>query len=544
MAEPNLCPNCGGRLRTARSRVSARDVCSAEAMMMEADGPSSRRNDLRPRRLGGLADPRPDPAGVPARARHGRHACGPAALGRDARPRRRRALSAPGGDRPRRHGRRAQGPRRRPRPRPGRQGPARSGTATSPELVRRFVEEAQIGGQLQHPGIVPVYELGTLRRPPAVLRHEAGQGPHPGRRCSTSGQTRRDDLPRFLAIFEQVCQTMAYAHARGVIHRDLKPSNVMVGAFGEVQVMDWGLAKVLPRGASPTTSGAASRPSRDAGPHRAERLGRRDAVAGRVACWARRRTWPPSRPGARSTRLDERADVFGLGAILCEILTGRPPFAGRSYAETLELAAAGDTSEAVPGRAGGRRCLADPDRPRDAGEVARAMTAYLAGCRSGCAAELAASRPRPAEEERKRPGGDRVLRRAADGVGHRRPGVAIGRNAQDHLAAANTASDRLVEANAQEARPPGAGMARLDLALAAIERYHEGVSGELILREPTMQPLRTRLLTSALEFYTKLQRVLEAEPGDGRCGALRVRAGRHAVGRDRAKAALECYFSN
>ncbi len=115
------------------------------------------------------------------------------------------------------------------------------------DVVRRFVEEAQIGGQLQHPGIVPVHELGA-RRPAAVLRHEAGQGPDPGRALGRTAAVRAADLPRFLAIFESICQTVAYAHARGVIHRDLKPANVMVGSFGEVQVMDWGLAKVLPRG--------------------------------------------------------------------------------------------------------------------------------------------------------------------------------------------------------------------------------------------------------------------------------------------------------
>jgi hypothetical protein len=115
------------------------------------------------------------------------------------------------------------------------------------EVVRRFVEEAQIGGQLQHPGVVPVYELGTFpdRRPYFAMKLVKG------RTLASLLHERTDpaqDRPRFLTIFEAVCQTMAYAHARGVIHRDLKPSNVMVGSFGEVQVMDWGLAKVLPQG--------------------------------------------------------------------------------------------------------------------------------------------------------------------------------------------------------------------------------------------------------------------------------------------------------
>ncbi len=134
-----------------------------------------------------------------------------------------------------------------------------------PDLLRRFVEEAQIAGQLQHPGIVPVYRLGMLadRRPYFTMKLVKGRTlaalladrePRPRPRRRGRGRRRGDrrppydDLPRFIAIFEQVCRTVAYAHTRGVIHRDLKPSNIMVGGFGEVQVMDWGLAKVLARG--------------------------------------------------------------------------------------------------------------------------------------------------------------------------------------------------------------------------------------------------------------------------------------------------------
>ncbi len=113
-----------------------------------------------------------------------------------------------------------------------------------PEVRQRFVEEAQIGGQLQHPGIVPVYELGCLPggRPYFTMKLVRG------RTLAELLAERRApsyDLAKLLGLFEQVCQTTAYAHSRGVLHRDLKPANIMVGSFGEVQVMDWGLAKVL-----------------------------------------------------------------------------------------------------------------------------------------------------------------------------------------------------------------------------------------------------------------------------------------------------------
>jgi hypothetical protein len=108
-----------------------------------------------------------------------------------------------------------------------------------PELVRRFVEEAQIGGQLQHPGVVPIYELGAFadRRPFFTMKLVKG---HTLAEILAKRDSPAGDLPRLLGAFAQVCQTMAYAHARGVIHRDLKPSNVMVGSFGEVQVYGLG----------------------------------------------------------------------------------------------------------------------------------------------------------------------------------------------------------------------------------------------------------------------------------------------------------------
>ena len=153
------------------------------------------------------------------------------------------------------------------------------------------------------------------------------------------------ELPRFLETFLRVAQTVAYAHARGVVHRDLKPSNIMVGPFGEVQVMDWGLAKVLPRGGTaddrePETATSGRRSSRRRGATRTVDRSRAGSVLGTPSYMA------PEQADGQIERVDERADVFALGSILCEILTGRPAFTGRSSDEVLRSARRADLAGA------------------------------------------------------------------------------------------------------------------------------------------------------------------------------------------------------
>ena len=164
----------------------------------------------------------------------------------------------------------------------------------------RFVRESKITARLPHPGIPPVHALGTLAdgSPFLAMKLIAGQ--------TLADEMKTADRPRLLQAFTQVCQAVGFAHSRGVIHRDLKPANVMVGAFGEVQVMDWGLAKDLTsrdrRGRAPLGGGAAdpasartrTRPSTTCRPANRPTTRRRPG-----RCWARRRTWRPSRPAAR-----------------------------------------------------------------------------------------------------------------------------------------------------------------------------------------------------------------------------------------------------
>jgi serine/threonine-protein kinase len=226
----------------------------------------------------------------------------------------------------------------------------------------------------------------------------------------------RDDLSRFLSIFEQVCQTMAYAHARGVIHRDLKPTNIMVGGFGEVQVMDWGLAKVLREGGIADEPPAQQEPAPAVSVIQTVRSGS-DADASQAGSALGTPAYmAPEQAGGDVEHVDRRADVFGLGSILCEILTGQPAYTGRSQAEVMRKAMRGDTGDALARLDGSgadaelvalaRECLAAQaeDRPRDAGVVAGRVAAYLAGVQDRLRkAELArVEADARAVEERKR----------------------------------------------------------------------------------------------------------------------------------------------
>ncbi len=215
----------------------------------------------------------------------------------------------------------------------------KSALASDPSSKKRFLQEAEITGRLEHPGIVPIYALGHYEngKPYYVMRMIRGQTLRDAIRQfhqkSAAGQPLDRyslELRKLLNSFIEVCNTIHYAHSKSVIHRDIKPDNVMLGEFGETLVVDWGLATTFESQNPDTVSMSRSNPD-DSDPDQAS------TIAGTLQYMS------PEQARGHSGRLCPRSDIYSLGATLYCVLTNRPPFpSSKHVSKVLHAVQSGD----------------------------------------------------------------------------------------------------------------------------------------------------------------------------------------------------------
>jgi eukaryotic-like serine/threonine-protein kinase len=210
--------------------------------------------------------------------------------------------------------------------------------ADDPKIAARFLREARLTGQLEHPGVVPVYELGfrpVTNQPYYTMRLVQGrtlaESVHAYHTRCAEGRADPMEFVSLLNAFAAVCNTVAYAHSRGIVHRDLKGENVILGDFGEVIVLDWGVAKFIGK---PDDAGDSIQDPMDE--KRDPTLTYQGEIIGTPAYMS------PEQAEGRQDQIDERTDIYGLGSMLYTILTGRSPFEGSSIFDVLRKAVVGD----------------------------------------------------------------------------------------------------------------------------------------------------------------------------------------------------------
>ncbi len=393
--------------------------------------------------------------------------------------------------------------------------------ADDPASRERFVAEAEITGALEHPGVVPVYGLGTDvdGRPYYAMRfvkgdslkeainrfHEDEAPPKdPGRRSL--------ELRELLRRFTDVCNAIDYAHSRGVIHRDLKPANIIVGEHGETLVVDWGLAKAVGR-AEASVGDQTIAPSWGGSPETAP-----GSALGTPAYMS------PEQARGELNRLGPRSDVYSLGATLYCLLTGNAPFEGDDIGAVLLAVREGQFR---------RPSQRDPALDKALEAVCLKAMATEPDDRYATPRALADDLDRWMADEPVLAWCEPMARRARRWAKRNRTAVTSGAVAlvagviglaavltvqtlakadlAESLTRETTAKRALAETNAKLTRSQAAVEARYNLAVEAIRAFHTGVSGDFLLKQGQFKELRDRLLRSASDYYGKLGALLSRE---------------------------------